>query len=211
MLLSQPWLCTATLGWEPGGAGLWWGWGGGLYFLVSHCVPPSPAVSWAPRSLSASGRTPRTSRWQMWPTRLVSWPGVLLVLLLSSLPGCGVPLARDWEEGTPTMHPSSLGFTGEPVWGWQLSGVPLSLSLEGSLGGRGHTPLTISLPSTEHVKAELEADLGLKIVQTGVGEVGVSMPVPWGWGSQAQGGRGAATRNEPGIVLYLNPGAWESS
>lgn len=34
----------------------------------------------------------------------------------------------------------------------------------------------ISSPSAEQVKVELEAELGLKIVQTGVGEVGVSTP-----------------------------------
>lgn len=46
-------------------------------------------------------------------------------------------------------------------------------------------PLTISSLSTEQVKGELEHELGLKIVQTGVGEVGVSKDsIPWGWGGR---------------------------
>uniref|UniRef100_A0A8C0FR12 Protein tyrosine phosphatase receptor type N n=1 Tax=Bubo bubo TaxID=30461 RepID=A0A8C0FR12_BUBBB len=53
----------------------------------------------------------------------------------------------------------------------------------------------------ELVKAELESELGLKIVQTGVGEVGVSMPVPRGWGGRGQGSGGAAAEYEPGSVL----------
>lgn len=50
-------------------------------------------------------------------------------------------------------------------------------------------PLTISSLSTEQVKGELEHELGLKIVQTGVGEVEVNKDsVPWGWGGW--GGQG---------------------
>lgn len=46
-------------------------------------------------------------------------------------------------------------------------------------------PLTIFSLSTEQVKGELEHELGLKIVQTGVGEVGLSKDsVPWGCGGQ---------------------------
>lgn len=93
--------------------------------------------------------------------------------------------------------------------GWAaVRGIPwLCLLGGGSLGWRGSTPLTISSPSTEQVKAELEAELGLKIVQTGVGEVGVSVAVPRDWGSWGQGSGGAAARYELGSALCRSPGA----
>lgn len=45
-----------------------------------------PAASWVLRSPSASGRTPRTSRWPTWPAGLVSGLGAGVPLLLPPPP-----------------------------------------------------------------------------------------------------------------------------
>lgn len=130
--------------------------------------PVSPTVSWGPRSPSACGTMPRTSRWQMWPTGLVSAqvgdPSSYTPVspLLQGLRG-GVGLRS-------SHHTSQCCWLscGPGAW-WAALGV---FSYSWSFLGQRKHPTDCLSPSAEQMKAELEAELGLKIVQTGVGEVG---------------------------------------
>lgn len=87
-------------------------------------------------------------------------------------------------QGAPSQYPWLNWGAGV---GWAAARISLASVSVGSLGWRGNTLVTVSSPSTEQAKAELEAELGLKIVQTGVGEVGGGTPVPRGRGSQVTG------------------------
>lgn len=193
--------------WVGGREGLGCGRDGeGVCAARSHTVSPSPAASWAPRSPSASGRTPRTSRWRMCPARLVSWAGVPLVLLLSSpclVTGC--PFPGTGKRGLPSHIPVPLAELGAGVEWAAVGTIPWLCLWGGSLGWWGSTPLTISSPFTERVKAELEAELGLKIVQTGVGEVGARHGRPSGLGWLGTGRWGCCCRQRAGKRAVPQP------
>lgn len=112
--------------WVGGREGLGCGRDGeGVCAARSHTVSPSPAASWAPRSPSASGRTPRTSRWRMCPARLVSWAGVPLVLLLSSpCPVTGCPFPGTGKRGLPSHIPVPLAELGAGVEWAAVGAIP---------------------------------------------------------------------------------------